>query len=245
MQFLQLDFIRSDRGLQIMPEKLTNGIKAPKTLPFEFVPQEAETAVLNNPHAKATTLVDDVLDAMEASFGTAVLERVVYAGERTVRISTDSLLEICTWLKETQGFTYLADLAGIDRFTEEDRYEVFYNLVNMTKGKRLRVVIRIDEESMTAPTLCDIFPAANWNEREAWDMFGLRFEGHPDLRRMFMPEDFEYHPLRKEFPLLGVPGSMALPPQVPTGELTQDPFPAAHGSKTPWSFEEVESEDDV
>lgn len=227
-----------------MSEKLNKGPKAPKTLPFEFVPQEAETAVLNNPHAKASTEVDGVLDAMAAKFGDALIERVVYAGERTARIALASLIDICRWLKADQGFTYLSDLGGADRFTEDDRYEVFYNLVNITAGKRIRLMVRVDEDSMTVPSLCELYPAANWNEREAWDMFGLRFEGHPDPRRMYMPEDFEYHPLRKEFPLLGVPGSMALPPQVPTGELTQDPFPAAHGSKTPWSYEEVESEDE-
>ena len=136
-------------------------------------------------------------------------------------------------------------MGGADRFTENDRYEVFYNLVSIEKGKRLRLMVRVDEESMTVPSVCSVYPAANWNEREAWDMFGLRFEGHPDLRRMFMPEDFEYHPLRKEFPLLGIPGSMPLPPQVPTGALTGDPYPAAHGSKTPKSYQEVESEDEA
>jgi len=228
-----------------MSEKTTNAHKAPKTLPFDFVPQEAETAVKNNPHAKATTEVDDVLDALSSQFGDAVLERTVYAGERTALVALNSVLEICQWLKEEQGFTYLADLGGADRFTENDRYEVFYNLVSIEKGKRLRLMVRVDEESMTVPSVCSFYPAANWNEREAWDMFGLRFEGHPDLRRMFMPEDFEYHPLRKEFPLLGIPGSMPLPPQVPTGALTGDPYPAAHGSKTPKSYQEVESEDEA
>ena len=69
-------------------------------------------------------------------------------------------------------------------------------------------------------------------------MFGIRFEGHEDLRRMYMPEDFEYHPLRKEFPLLGVPGSLPLPPQVPDGPLTLDPFAAARGSRPVPSYEE-------
>ena len=228
-----------------MSEQSNSGKKAPKTLPFEFVPQEAETAVQNNPHAKSTTEVDDVLDAMAAKFGEILLERTVYAGERTALVKLQEIKSVCRWLKDEHGFTYLADLAGTDRFTEDDRYEVFYNLVNLEKGKRLRLMVRVDEESMTVPSVCSIYPAANWNEREAWDMFGIRFKDHPDLRRMYMPEDFEYHPLRKEFPLLGVPGSMPLPPQVPTGELTEDPFPAAHGSKTPKSYQEAKSEDEA
>ena len=218
--------------------------KAPSTLPFSFVPQEPETAVENNPHEKATTQVADTVAALESTFGDAFHELVVYAGEHTVRVAKNRIVDICRFLSEEKGFTYLADLGGIDRFTEEERYEVFYNLVNIEGGKRIRVKIRVDEESMTAPTVTGIYPAANWNERECYDMFGISFEGHPDMRRMFMPEDFEYYPLRKEFPLLGVPGSLPLPPQAPTGELTGDPFPAAHGHKPPKSFQEVKSEED-
>src|SRR5690606_5542777 len=142
------------------------------------------------------------------------------------------------FLKEEQGFTYLADLGGVDRFTESDRYEVMYNLVNMKGGKRLRLKVLVDESDMTVPTVTGVFRSANWNERECYDMFGIRFNGHSDMRRMYMPEDFEYHPLRKEFPLLGIPGSLPLPPQTPEGELTYDPFAAAHGSKPVKSFAE-------
>lgn len=228
-----------------MSDNANTGKRVPSTLPFDFVPQEAETAVKNNPHEKATTLVDDVVRAIKDKFKGDVLETVVYAGERTVRVALSSILDICEWMKQDMGFDYLSDLGGIDRFTEDERYEVFYNLVNLSGGKRIRLLVRVEEDSMLVPTLTGIYPAADWNEREAWDMFGLKFEGHPDLRRMFMPEDFEYHPLRKEFPLLGIPGSLPLPPQSPTGELTMDPYPVAHGSKTPDSFQEIESEDEA
>lgn len=217
--------------------------KAPSTLPFSFVPQEPETAVDNNPHEKATTRVADIVEGLKTTFGEDVHEVVVYAGEHTVRVARDRIVDVCQYLADEKGFSYLADLGGIDRFTEEDRYEVFYNLVNIEGGKRIRVKIRMDEDDMTAPTVTDVYPAANWNEREAWDMFGITFDGHPDMRRMFMPEDFEYHPLRKEFPLLGVPGSLPLPPQAPMGNLTEDPFPAAHGHKPPKSYQEVKSEE--
>ena len=217
--------------------------KAPSTLPFSFVPQEPETAVDNNPHEKASTQVSGTVDALRERLGEAVEDVVVYAGEHTVRLGKDRLVEACRFLSSDLGFTYLADMGGIDRFTDEDRYEVFYNLVNMEGGKRIRIKIRVDEESMSVPTVTDVYPAANWNERECYDMFGITFDGHPDMRRMFMPEDFEYYPLRKEFPLLGVPGSLPLPPQAPTGDLTQDPFPAAHGHKPPKSFQEVKSEE--
>ena len=132
----------------------------------------------------------------------------------------------------------------MDRFTEEDRYEVFYNLVNFQSRKRLRLKVRVDEEDLAVPSVTDVWRAANWNEREAYDMLGIRFEGNPDLRRMYLPEDFEYHPLRKEFPLLGIPGTLPLPPQTPEGDLTMDPFPAAHGSKPVKSYEEPGSSDE-
>jgi NADH-quinone oxidoreductase subunit C len=112
----------------------------------------------------------------------------------------------------------------------------------MTKGRRLRLKTRVDEEKGSLPSVTGVFRAAGWNERECFDMFGLRFEGHTDLRRMYMPEDFEYHPLRKEFPLLGVPGSLPLPPQTPEAGLTLDPFAAAHGSKPIKSYEEASSD---
>jgi len=221
-----------------------NKNQAPGTLPFNFVPQEAETAVDNNPHEKATTQVDDTVAALKDKLQDAVREVTVYAGERTVRLDASAIVEACTFLRDECGFNYLSDLGGADRFTEDDRFEVFYNLVNITDSRRIRLVIRIDEEAMSAATICSVFPAANWNERECYDMFGITFDGHPDMRRMFMPEDFEYYPLRKEFPLLGVPGSLPLPPQVPTGELTLDPFPVARGHKTPKSFEEVASDEE-
>lgn len=218
--------------------------KQPRTLSFDF--QAADTAAGEdaNPHAKETTLVDDVVEALQQAFPDDILDVFHYAGERTVRVSSARIVDVCRYLKEEQGFTYLVDLGGIDRFTEEERFEIMYNLVNIEAGKRIRLKIRTEEDNPLVPSVMPVYPAANWNEREAWDMFGIRFDGHPDMRRMFMPEDFDYHPLRKEFPLLGVPGSLPLPPQVPTGELTLDPFPRAHGSVPPKSFEETEREEE-
>jgi NADH-quinone oxidoreductase subunit C len=161
----------------------------------------------------------------------------VYVEKRRIR-------EICRFLRKEEGFNYFIDLGGIDNFTEEDRYEVFYNLVSIERQKRIRLKIRVDEEDMRVPSVVEVYRAANWNEREAYDMFGFEFVDHPDPRRMYMPEDFEYHPLRKEFPQLGVPGSLPLPPQTPDGELTMDPFAAAHGSKPVKSYEEPATDPD-
>ena len=118
-------------------------------------------------------------------------------------------------LKEEFNYTYLADMVATDRFTSEDRFEMIWNIVSLKDSTRLFVKTRIPEDNPTLPTSIDIWPAAEWNEREAFDMMGIRFDGHPDLRRLFLPEDFEYFPLRKEFPLMGVPGSIPLPSTSP------------------------------
>lgn len=217
----------------------------PKTLPFLFTPVDSsdESAERTNPHIKSSTDVPDVVSSLKERFGEAVLDSRVYAGEHTVLVARDHLVDICRYLKEELGFNFLSDLGGIDRFTDEDRYEIFYNLVSIEKEQRLRLKIRIGESDLEAPTLTDVFHGADWNERECYDMFGIRFVGHPDLRRMYMPEDFEYYPLRKEFPLLGIPGSLPLPPQTPEAGLTMDPFPAAHGSKPVKSYDEELSKD--
>jgi NADH-quinone oxidoreductase subunit C len=202
-----------------------------QVLKFHFTPvapPRGEQAS-QNPHAKATTQVSDVIDALRGQFGDAVGEVVEYAGEQTVFVERDRIAEVVRFLKEEQGFNYLSDLGANDRFTEEDRFEVFYNLVSIQRRRRIRVKLRTDEDT-PVPTITDVYRAANWHEREAWDMLGIRFDGHPDLRRMLMPEDFEHHPQRKEFPTLGIPGSLPLPPQHTGGELTADPFARAHGN---------------
>ena len=115
--------------------------------------------------------------------------------------------------------------------------------MNLKTSKRIRLKVRVEEENPTLPSVTSLFKAADWNERECFDMLGIRFEGHEDLRRMYMPEDFQYHPQRKEFPLLGIPGSLPLPPRTPEGELTMDPFAAARRGRPVNSYQEPESND--
>jgi NADH-quinone oxidoreductase subunit C len=208
-------------------------------LRFHYTPLDRRQADdEDNPHAKATTNIPEIIEALRGEFGDAIWRVETYAGEDTVFVDKDRIREVCRFLREELDFVYFIDLGGIDRFEEEDRYEVFYNIFSLERQKRIRLKVRVDESDMHVPSVVSVWKAANWNEREAYDMFGLHFDGHPDLRRMYMPEDFEYHPLRKEFPLLGVPGSLPLPPQTPEGELTMDPFAAAHGSKPVKSYEE-------
>jgi NADH-quinone oxidoreductase subunit C len=138
-----------------------------------------------------------------------------YAGETTFLTSREHFLPLMEVLRHKYGFDYLVDIGVTDHFEEGLRFEVVYNLMHLEARVRLRVKVRIPEEDPRLPTVSHLWPSANWHEREAWDMMGIRFEGHPDLRRMYLPEDFGYHPLRKEFPLLGIPGTLPLPPKDP------------------------------
>lgn len=217
----------SDVAPQLDPAEQT------QTLRFLYSPRTALAGELDrpNPHAKKTTFQPEVVAALQSRFGERVLLVTLYAGEHTVYLTRDAIVDACTYLRDEHGFDYLGDMATVDRFTEDDRFEVLYNLVSVVGKKRLRLKVRVDEDDAVVPTIIGVFPAANWHEREAWDMMGIRFEGHPDLRRVFMPEDFAYFPARKDFPTLGIPGSLPLPPQVSDGPVQLDPYPAAHGQK--------------
>lgn len=108
-------------------------------------------------------------------------------------------------LRDEFGFTMLADLTGMDWNEESPRFSVVAHLLNPSEARYIRIVVDCaDDDNPAAPSLVDIYPAANWHERETFDMLGIRFEGHPDLRRILMWDGYPYYPLRKEFPLAGI-----------------------------------------
>lgn len=134
-----------------------------------------------------------------------------YSGQMTVEVRANRNYEVLASLKETFGFTYLADITATDHYTDSERFEVIYNLVNMKDKVRLHVSCKVEESDPVLDSVVSIWKAADWFEREAFDMIGVQFRNHPDLRRIYMPEDYAFFPLRKEFPLLGIPGSIELP----------------------------------
>ena len=144
-----------------------------------------------------------------------VLNRREYAGELTIEVAATEIAAVLQTLRDKFGYTYLADITGTDHFEDERRFSVAYNLVNMDEAKRLRIECFTEEEHPEVPSTISVYPAAAWFEREVFDMLGILFPGNPDLRRIYMPEDFEYFPLRKEFPLIGIPGSIQVPDKVP------------------------------
>lgn len=159
-----------------------------------------------------------VVEDLKKEFQDDIIEVGGHAGDTMLRVSLNRIHDICQYLYDSHHFTYLVDLFGADRFTSEERFEVIYNIISLKTGLRIFLKVWCPEEEPLVQSVTDIWTGANWNEREVWDMYGIRFKNHPDLRRIFMPEDFEYHPLRKEFPLLGLPGSIDLPSTTPDTE---------------------------
>lgn len=162
--------------------------------------------------------MNPIIEKIQEKYSSYILEYTTYSNEHTFLIKVSDLLFFMQVLKEEFHFEGLIDITALDRLTEEERFEISYNLISYSQGQRLRVKVRVEEENPHVPSLVDIWKSANWYEREAYDMMGIIFDNHPDLRRMFLPEDFEYYPLRKEFPLIGVQGSIPLPEKDPPKE---------------------------
>lgn len=151
------------------------------------------------------------IEIAKQNFSQDILEVKQYAGETTFILKKEAMHHFLKYLKEAQGFDYLVDIVATDLYVDGERFEISYNIVNLSTKDRLRVKCKLMEDHPEIETVTDIWPSANWYEREQYDMLGILFKGHPDLRRIYMPEDFEYFPLRKEFPLLGIPGSIQVP----------------------------------
>ena len=125
-------------------------------------------------------------------------------GEVTAIVPRDSIVDVCWSLKTKHGFDMLADLCGADRGPEEEpRFEVNYHLFSTENYGRLRLKVLLSEDEPKVPTVTTIWKTADWHERETYDLFGVIFDGHPDLRRILLPSDFDGHALRKDYPLRG------------------------------------------
>jgi NADH-quinone oxidoreductase subunit C len=150
----------------------------------------------------------DVLKKLGGALGEKIQEKSEFRGESTFLINAGDLREIARLCRDDHGFDYLVDITSIDNFGEEPRFEIVYELYSMAAGTHVRLKIRVSEDNAEVPTVSDIWPTANWHEREIYDMMGLRFADHPDLRRILMWDGYPYFPLRKEFPLEGLPSNM-------------------------------------
>ena len=149
----------------------------------------------------------DFLNSLSQMLGDKLQEKIEFRGESTFVILLADLGEVAKFCHDG-SFDYLLDITSVDNFGEDPRFEIVYELYSMALATHLRLKLRVSEEQGEVPTVSDIWPTANWHEREIYDMMGIRFAGHPDLRRILMWEGYPYFPLRKEFPLEGLPSNM-------------------------------------
>lgn len=128
-----------------------------------------------------------------------------FRGELTLEIPPENLRQAAELLRSDPElqFTFLSDITGVDRFPLEPRFELNYHLLSLGRRARLRLKVRLPGANPAAETVTAVWPGANWHEREIFDLFGIRFEGHPDLTRILMPDDWEGYPLRKDYPVEG------------------------------------------
>ena len=150
----------------------------------------------------------ELLSTLSQLFGTKLLEKSEFLGETTYTIDPADLREVAKFSRDEISLDYLIDITSVDNSGEEPRFEVVYELYSMTLAIHLRLKVRVSEEVAAVDTVSDIWPTANWHEREIYDMMGIKFNGHPDLRRILMWDGYPYFPLRKEFPLEGLPSDM-------------------------------------
>jgi NADH-quinone oxidoreductase subunit C len=126
-----------------------------------------------------------------------------FRGDTTVIVSREHIVEICRFCRDTKGLEYnfLSDVAGVDYFPQEPRFGLAYQLYSMIHNRSLRLKIYLPGDEPVASSVTSVYPAANWQEREYYDLLGITFTNHPDLRRILMPDDWQGHPLRKDYPL--------------------------------------------
>ena len=150
----------------------------------------------------------EALVSLSKSFGEKIQNRMEFRGEITFTIAASDLREIAKFCRDELSFDYLIDVTSIDNFGEEPRFEIVYELYSMPLAVHLRLKLKVPEEPVAIDTISDIWPTANWHEREIYDMMGIKFNGHPDLRRILMWGGYPFFPLRKDFPLEGLPSEM-------------------------------------
>jgi len=144
------------------------------------------------------------LEKIEAAFPEVVLGTREALGQEWIDVRPEAIVRAVTLLRDDPEltFTMLSDLFGVDYPDREQRFEILYNLYSLSRNRRLFLRVQVGEGE-SVPTISSVFPNADWCEREVFDLFGVPFENHPDLRRILCPDDWDGHPLRKDYPLIG------------------------------------------
>jgi NADH-quinone oxidoreductase subunit C len=150
----------------------------------------------------------EAIQSLQARFAEKVGQAREFRGEWTVEIDKNETATAAAHLKKDLGFDLLLDISSVDHFGDEPRYEVVYEFYSVSSKTHLRVKAKVSEDDSVLPSVASVYETANWHEREVYDMMGIEFSGHPDLRRILMWEGYPFFPLRKDFPLEGRPSEM-------------------------------------
>lgn len=165
---------------------------------------------------------------VQEQFTEQVEKLVSFHGEETVWVKFEVLHEVLAWCKESLGFNLLLDIIAIDNLGDARRFDLSYVMTRAEEGTNL--LVRTTLPGTVAPTVVDLWPAADWTEREVYDLMGITFENHPDLRRLLMWDEYPYHPLRKDFPLAGLPAETPDVAESDTAPYEGGPFVAGSAS---------------
>jgi NADH-quinone oxidoreductase subunit C len=174
----------------------------------------------------------ELAQELRARFGDLLSEPVEFRGEITMGVSeVERIPELCAVARTDFGFDYLVDITSIDNYGEDPRFVLVYHLYGYGHRCYLRLKAKVNEEKGEAPTVTGVWRTADWHEREIYDMMGIRFRGHPDLRRILMWEGYPYFPLRKDFPLSGKPTDVPEVAFTDAAPLAGGPFVTIAGGK--------------
>jgi NADH-quinone oxidoreductase subunit C len=145
----------------------------------------------------------DPVDLAKLTLKDAVQDVIEFRGELTLVIDPEHIVDACLFFRDTEGLEYifLSDITGVDYYPQEPRFAVCYHLYSMLYNRRLRLKVYLSGDTPEVPSIISVWPSADWEEREAYDMFGIVFTGNPTLRRILMPDDWEGYPQRKDYPL--------------------------------------------
>jgi NADH-quinone oxidoreductase subunit C len=175
----------------------------------------------------------DLAAKLKAQFGDLISAPSEFRGEVTVKVAEpERIAEVCAFAKNSLGFDYLVDISSVDNYGSDPRWTVVYELYGYGHRCHLRLKTDVSEEKSELPTVTTVWRGADWHEREIYDMMGIRFRGHPDLRRILMWEGYPYFPLRKDFPLAGKPTDLPDVAFTKSAPLEGGPFVTLPGGKT-------------
>jgi NADH-quinone oxidoreductase subunit C len=174
----------------------------------------------------------DLAQKIKAQFGELIAELPEFRGEIALKVlDAERIVEVCTFAKKELGFDYLVDVSSVDNYGDDPRFTVVYHLYGIKHRCYLRLKTDVGEEKSELPTVTGVWRTADWHEREIYDMMGIRFRAHPDLRRILMWEGYPYFPLRKDFPLAGKPSELPEVAFSKPAPLEGGPFVTVAGGK--------------